>query len=105
MKAQWGSAALVVGLLTLSGCMPVASPAVGLFYTEVKYGTVATTHTNAAKEGRACAQTILGLVATGDASLSAAKANGGITQVTHVDHSARSILGIIGEWCTIVKGS
>jgi hypothetical protein len=34
-----------------------------------------------------------------------AKANGGITQVAVVDHSAKNILGIFGEFCTIVKGS
>jgi hypothetical protein len=57
------------------------------------------------KEGKACANTIMGLVATGDASISAAKAAGGITQVAHVDHSAKSTLGIVAEFCTIVKGS
>jgi len=25
--------------------------------------------------------------------------------VASVDHSAKNILGILGEWCTIVKGS
>jgi len=43
-------------------------------------------------------------VATGDASISAAKAAGGITEISHVDHSAKNIVGIIAEFCTIVKG-
>jgi hypothetical protein len=47
----------------------------------------------------------LGAVAQGDASIIAAKANGGITKVSSVDHTAKSILGIWGEWCTIVKGN
>jgi hypothetical protein len=34
-----------------------------------------------------------------------ARAAGGITTVASVDHSAKNILGILGEWCTIVKGS
>lgn len=93
-----------VGFLSLTACQPVASPLVGVFFNDTKYGYIATTNTNATKEGKACAQTILGLVATGDASISAAKANGGITQVSHIDYSAKSILGIIGDWCTIVKG-
>ena len=38
-------------------------------------------------------------------TVAAAKAAGGITTVASVDHSAKNILGIIGEWCTIVKGS
>jgi hypothetical protein len=91
--------------ITLAGCMPVASPMTGIIYTEVKYGMIATTATAATKEGKACGQTILGWVATGDASVSAAKAAGGITTVSHIDHTAKNILGIIGEWCTIVKGS
>lgn len=99
---------LAVGVLVtatfLAGCQPVASPLLGIFYNETKFGDTATTATSAAKEGRACAQTILGLVATGDASIDAAKANGGITEVSYVDHTAKSVLGIIGEWCTIVKG-
>ncbi len=92
------------GLLVLTGCQPVASPLVGIIYNETKFGWEATQHSNATKEGKACANTILGLVATGDASISAAKAAGGITEVAHVDHSAKSVLGIIAEFCTIVKG-
>lgn len=92
------------GLLVLTGCQPVASPLMGILYNETKFGWEATSNTNATKEGKACANTIMGLVATGDASISAAKAAGGITEVAHVDHSAKSVIGIIGEFCTIVKG-
>ena len=91
--------------LSLTGCQIVASPMAGGIYNETKYGDVATTHNSATKKGKACGQSILGWVATGDASVSAAKAAGGITTVASVDHSAKNILGILGEWCTIVKGS
>jgi hypothetical protein len=84
--------------------MAVASPAVGLVYTEVKFGDTATTATSGAKTGKACATSILALVAQGDASIEAAKANGGISEVSFVDHSSKNILGIFGEFCTIVKG-
>ena len=93
-----------VGCLSLTACQPVASPLMGLIYNETKYGYISTTNTNATKEGKACAQAILGLVATGDASIAAAKANGGITEVSHIDYTAKSILGIIADFCTIVKG-
>jgi len=93
-----------VGLLSLTGCQPVASPLMGWIYNDTKYGDTATTSTNATKEGKACAQTILGAWATGDASIEAAKADGKITEVSYVDHSAKSILGIVATWCTIVKG-
>ena len=46
----------------------------------------------------------MGLVAQGDASISAAKAAGGITEVAHIDYTAHSILGIVADFCTIVKG-
>jgi hypothetical protein len=92
------------GLLVLTGCQPVASPLMGVLYNETKFGWEATQHSNTTKEGKACANTIMGLVATGDASISAAKAAGGITEVAHVDHSAKSVMGITGEFCTIVKG-
>lgn len=40
----------------------------------------------------------------GDASLKAAMDNGGITKIHHVDYSVKNILGIIGEYTTIVYG-
>jgi hypothetical protein len=45
------------------------------------------------------------MVATGDASIQAAAAAGGVKNVTTVDHYTRNILGILGEFCTIVRGS
>lgn len=94
----------IVAVLGLSGCQPVASPLMGFIYNDTKYGDTVTSSTSATKEGKACASTILGMVATGDASIQAAKAAGGVTEVSYVDHSAKSVLGIIGEWCTIVRG-
>jgi len=103
---------LVPGVMSLafglSGCMIVDSPIKGVLGTEVIWGDIATgkagSATPASKEGKACAESILGLLARGDASVRAAKENGGITEVTSVDHSARNFLNIVGEWCTIVKG-
>lgn len=97
---------IAVCILTagLSGCYIVDTPARGWIFTEIKYGNIATTSTASAKEGKACAQSILGMVATGDASIAAAKAAGGITEVSYVDHYAKNILGIVGDWCTIVRG-
>jgi hypothetical protein len=92
-------------LLNLTGCMGVASPVMGWAYTEAKYDGVIDDGAAATKTGKACATSILSMVATGDASLETAKVNGGITQIAYVDHSAKNILGIWGEYCTIVKGS
>jgi hypothetical protein len=93
-----------LGAIMLTGCQPVASPLMGVFFNDTKFGYIATSNADAPKEGKACAQTIMGLVAQGDASIAAAKAAGGITEVAHVDHSAHSILGIVADFCTIVKG-
>ena len=98
---------LAVGL---AGCMIVDSPIRGVMGTEVIWGDVATgkvssPELNAMKQGKACAESILGLMARGDASVRAAKENGNITEVYSIDHSARNFLGIVGEWCTLVRGT
>jgi hypothetical protein len=56
------------------------------------------------KTGQACASSILGLVATGDASIAAAKEDGGISEVAHVDHDNFQILGLYATTCTVVTG-
>jgi hypothetical protein len=95
----------ITAAFSLAACQIVAAPTLGTTFNETKYGNIATDESNATKEGRACATSTLGWVATGDASIAAAKANGGITKVSSVDHYAKNVLGIFGEWCTIVKGS
>ena len=101
-----GLAILATGL---NGCMIVDSPIKGVLGTEVFWGDIATGKTGSSapgelKSGKACAESILGLLAHGDASVRAAKENGNISEVTSVDHSARNLLNIVGEWCTIVRG-
>lgn len=94
-------------LVVLNGCMIVDSPIKGVLGTEVIWGDIATgesANPGTLKEGKACAESILGLLARGDASVRAAKENGNIKEVTSVDHSARNLLNVVGEWCTIVRG-
>jgi hypothetical protein len=98
-------AGISAAAFSLAACQIVATPAAGWISTDVKYGDTATTATAATKEGKACAKSILGWVSSGDASIAAAKAAGGITTVASVDHTANQILGIVGEWCTVVKGN
>ena len=81
-------------LFNLTGCMAVDSPVRGWVYTEAKFGNQGTDGPAATKTGKACATSILAMVATGDAS-----------QEKAMDHSAKNILGIWGEYCTIVNGS
>lgn len=93
--------------VVLGGCMIVESPIRGVVGTEVIWGDEATGEPAAPgieKQGKACADSILGLIAKGDASVRAAKLNGGIKEVTVIDHSARNFFGIVGQWCTLVRG-
>ena len=95
-------------VVSLAGCMIVESPIRGVVGTEVIWGDEATgkaAPAGALKEGKACAESILGLMAHGDASVRAAKQNGRITEVYSVDHSARNFFGVVGEWCTLVRGT
>jgi len=105
LKLALTLAGITAAAFSLAACQIVATPVAGWVSTDVKYGDVATTATGATKEGKACAKSILGWVSSGDASVAAAKAAGGITTVSSVDHTASQILGIVGEWCTVVKGS
>jgi hypothetical protein len=92
------------GVTTLSGCIAVYTPASGILFTEVR-GPIDAQGAIGPKEGKACAQSILGLIAQGDASIAAAAKAGGITNVSTVDHYSRNMLGIIGDFCTVVRGS
>jgi hypothetical protein len=62
-----------------------------------------------AKTGRACAFNVLRIVALGDARITTAASNGGITKISSIDSEALNILttpwwAIYGRYCTIVKG-
>ncbi len=96
-------AAIAVGIL-LCGCVPVYTPLVGIVMTDVT-GPIMSNGKVGAKEGRACAQSILMLFAQGDASIAAAAKAGGIRKIDTVDHYSRTMLGIVSDFCTIVRGS
>jgi hypothetical protein len=93
---------VVFGFMAM-GCQSVYSPAAGSIWLDVK-GAIDAGDRVGAKEGRACAQSILGVFATGDASIKAAAAAGGITRIDSVDHHSTWKL-VMGEYCTIVRGS
>lgn len=99
------AAAIALAVATLGGCAMVASPTTGLLYTKVQGPIVVGNGVNTSKTGQACANNILGLISTGDASIDAAKKAGGIKDVSSVDHDSTSILGLYGTFCTVVKGN
>jgi len=86
----------------LVGC---ATPyPMGMLYTEIKAPVATAGGVGYSKVGVSKATSILGLVATGDASIKAAAANGGIKTVKYVDYDAKNILGLYGEYTTTVYG-
>ena len=95
-------AVLALGGLS-SGCLAVATPAMGFIVSDVKWGSDAEGSLGS-KEGKACAMSYFGVYSTGDASIAAAAKAGGIKNVTRVDHHTRWTL-VLGEYCTIVGGN
>ena len=104
MKMKLVAVALALG--GLNGCAMAQggnAHAMGTIYSGYKSpGNIGTAA--AGKTGEACISSILGVVATGDASLEAAKKAGGITQIAHVDHEQFSVLGVYATSCTVVHG-
>jgi TRL-like protein family len=91
-------AALITGCGAL-GHGPVVAP----FTINVKGPVSAGPAMTGPKMGRASALGIV-VVAIGDASISAAAQNGGITRIHHVDHETMNILWIYAKYTTIVYG-
>ena len=87
----------------LSGCAVAHGPVTAPITIDMKGPVSAGSAATGAKVGRAEAWGIL-VYATGDASISAAAANGGITRIHHVDHETLNILGIYAKYTTIVHG-
>lgn len=87
------------------GCGAMAvSPVVGVLYTDVKGPVTATSYSSHSKVGTASCTSILGLIATGDASIEAACKSDGITKIHHVDFHTNNILGIIATYTVYVYG-
>ncbi len=95
---------VTVSLVALLGGCATSAPVGGL-YTDVTLPMQATSAQGGTKVGTSQCTSILAMLATGDCSIEAAKANGGITEVTHVDWKANNILGIIGNYTTTVHGN
>ena len=89
-----------------TGCALAPTPAgTGLLYTNVQGPLAVDDNGNQPnKVGEACANNVLGLVATGDASITAAKEAAGITSVATVETSTNTVLGVYTTYCTVVTG-
>jgi hypothetical protein len=87
----------------LSGCAISHGPVMAPITVGMKGPVSAGPAPTSPKVGRADAWGIL-VFATGDASISAAMANGGITRIHHVDHETQNFLGIWAKYTTVVYG-
>ena len=97
-------AAFLAVALMVSSCAVVRSPVIGGLYTDVKAPLAVTGNSGSSKVGTAEATSILGLVATGDASIETAAKSAGITKIHHVDEYAYSVLGIFAKYTIFVYG-
>tara|TARA_R110000868_G_scaffold392875_1_gene663700 strand:- start:14072 stop:14380 length:309 start_codon:yes stop_codon:yes gene_type:complete len=102
MKKLLGLGALA-SMMLLTGCATY-QPA-GAIFNNATMGVAANNNVKVTKTGKACATSVLALVATGDASVKAAMKEGNITNIATVDTESHNILGIYGKYCTIVRGN
>lgn len=98
---------MIVCLISLlGGCAAAIAPVTGTLYTNVSGPLTATSNQGKADLiGKATARSILGIFASGDASIAQAAKNGGITQIHHVDYESRVLFGILAEFTVVVYGN
>ena len=88
----------------MSSCAMVKGPLNGSLYTSVKAPVAVTSNSGSTKVGTSSATSVLGIVATGDASIDAAAKSAGITKIHHVDEEGMSILGLFAKYTVYVYG-
>ncbi len=107
MRSLLAAAALVALALSTTGCAGIAfNGRVGYaaIYAENKMPETATSNSPGPKTGEACAQSVLGWVTTGDATIPTAARNGGIRRIATVDNKHTNILGVYSTYCVVVTG-
>ena len=95
--------AVVSVVFFLVGCSTTPTPK-GIIYTGCKGPLYGTSNESGSKIGTSKAQSLLGLIACGDASVNAAAKEAGITKIHHVDYNEFSLLGIYVSYETQVYG-
>ena len=93
---------VVVFVLLLSSC--AFSVPTGKWYSDIKGGVAVTSNSVSKKVGTSECISVLGLVATGDASIQEAAKEAGISKISHVDYQYFSVLGLFARYTTIVYG-
>ncbi|MFA7256906.1 MAG: TRL-like family protein [Kiritimatiellales bacterium] len=99
---------LATMVFSLTGCLvaPFVPPS-GMAYSQFDAPLdvdFQNTDLSGMKKGTSETMSILGLVATGDASAQAAAKNGGITKIVHADYEYFNVLGVVQRTTVIVYG-
>ena len=91
--------------LLMTSCATISSPVGSAFlYTQVKTGEGVTSNQIGTKVGTAKASNVLGIVASGDASIQTAANSAGIKKISHVDSEKVNILGLFSTYQIFVYG-
>lgn len=95
----------IAAMMMTSCAMVSTGVGAGAFYTGVTEGAAVTANPLGTKVGQSSACNVLGIVATGDASINSAAKAAGIKKVSHVDVKKTSVLGIFASYTTVVYGN
>lgn len=104
MKIAFTSLFAAIALIALNSCASSVEP-MGMIYTDVATPVMANDNVRASKTGKSVSSSFLGIIATGDSSIEAAKKSAGITNVATVDRQRSHVLGIFGTYTTVVTGN
>ena len=97
---------LLASFALLGGCASAMSPVTGVLYSNISAPLTATAAGDAPQRvGRASVRSILGIIASGDASISTAAHNGGIREIHYVDYESQNFFGVLSEFTVVVYGN
>lgn len=96
----------MLAVALLGGCARAMSPVTGTMYSNIKAPLSATVAGEKPQRvGRASVRSIMGIVASGDASIATAARNGGIREITYVDYESQNFFGVLAEFTVVVYGN
>lgn len=94
---------LTIGIFVLS-CASSGSGPHGLLFNESTLSLYSSGQ-KSIKQGQACAHSVLGLVAWGDASSQLVQSDYSIDKIFAIDQYSFSFFGIYAKLCTVIKGN
>lgn len=106
MKNSFKLFVLAAVLASLTNCaFPTPSAGAGWIYTNSKEGEYVDNKVEVSKSGEACTTNILGIASTGDSSIGTTKRMANIKNIATIDRSYFSILGVVAQGCTVIRGN